>query len=650
MTFAEKIRKLCRTSILISFIMTVVNSLYNCIRDGLFGRFFTSYTAEEKLFRKGMIGNLFSKRSRAAIRLRKIRLRLSEFFEKSLLIEKITHGASYMLGCSLRFYGIAVLTFGAYAVLIFYIKQYAFPNITQDDNSLIIGFTLLILGFLMMGSKQSVAELLQRGLIPRTILITVLGIPEERLEVTRVKGGGRYNVSLIFGLLLGAFTFLISVQQLLIGLFILLLIAIVMSYPEIGVLTLIALFPFAGMVNVSFGLLNFTISVTAIAYLGKLIRGKRIIRFSLFDTIVLLMAVLIWFSGIVSLGGEISLQKAQHVCLLLLVYFMIVNLIRTPEWLHRATLAIVAAAFALAVGGIAEYAIGIRDAVQTETVSPWMMYQSAAIFDSANVFGAYLMVVLPFCIAIGTNATAVKSRLVAAFCSVGILMAVLLTWSRSAWFGVLISLLVYFLIYSRKTLCWLVIGGITAPIWYEFLPQTLVKYVESLMDMTDATAYQQIYTWRGSVRMISKNLLGGIGYGQEAFQEVYPKYSLMGLEMAESTGSLFLTMLAIVGLLGFLVFLIMLIVFAQYCFEYIGNAAENYSRSFVAAGFAGTVGALITGIGSDIWYHETVFLASVIVIAMTCAYIRAGTLIRMRNQDVSGLDVSHAHIDLHFEV
>jgi hypothetical protein len=61
------------------------------------------------------------------------------------------------------------------------------------------------------------------------------------------------------------------------------------------------------------------------------------------------------------------------------------------------------------------------------------------------------------------------------------------------------------------------------------------------------------------------------------------------------------------------------------------------------------MGTLIIGIGSDVWYHETVFMACVTVMALTCAYIRAGTLIRERNQDVSGSDFSHAHVDLHFE-
>jgi len=636
---------------LISLIMAMVNFVYNCLRDGLFGRFFTSYTAEENLFKKGWIGKLFSKRSKASIGLRKIRLRLAEFFEKSLIIEKMTNGATYMLGCSFRFYGIAVLTFGAYSVLVFYIKQYAFPNMIQSNISLGIGFALLILGLLMMGSKQSIAALVQRGIIPHSLLIDILGIPEERLDVPRVKNGGRYNVSLIIGMLFGVLTFLIPPQTILFAVICFIAIAIVMSYPEIGVLALIAFLPFFRLIEIPFDLLDLTVAVTAIAYLGKLIRGKRILRFSLFDVMVLFLLILVWFSGLVSIGGEVSLQKAQHACLVMLVYFMIVNLIRTPAWLHRATVAFVGAAVILAFSGIVQYIAEMNESILRVIVSlPWNMHGASSIFDAPNAFGAYLMAVLPFCLAIMTNAFGTKSRLIAILCGMLILVAAGVTWSRSAWFGILVAVLIYFLIYSRKTVCWLLIGGLTVPLWCSFLPHSFVRYCLNMMDLSDPAIYHQIFTWRGSARMISNHILGGIGYGTEAFQEVYPQYSFIGLEMSESTGSLFLTLFAVMGILGVLVFVAAIIIFVQHCLEYIGNASENYSRSFVAAGFSSVIGTMATGIGSDIWYNETVFMCFVAVVAMTCAYIRAGTLIRARNHDVSNVDLSHAYVDLHFEV
>ena len=143
--------------------------------------------------------------------------------------------------------------------------------------------------------------------------------------------------------------------------------------------------------------------------------------------------------------------------------------------------------------------------------------------------------------------------------------AVVVTWSRGAWLGVLISLLIFFLIYSRKTACWLLIGGLTVPVWYSFLPSSFLSHFTDVLNLSDPAVYRQIYTWRGTLKMISNHLFGGIGYGTEAFCEVYPNYSIPGLELSESAGSLYLTIWSVMGLFGLLVFFAVMIVFAQHC-------------------------------------------------------------------------------------
>ena len=650
MTLAEKFKKLFRTSLLLSLLMRLVNSLYDCLRDGLFGRIFTAYSAEEKLFRKGKIGTLFSKRGKAATWIRKVRLRLAEFFEKSWIIHSVTRIARYLLGCSFRFHSIAMLFFGVYTVMICWVKRYAFSNTEMNAESMVIGCLAIVFSFLMMGSRSSVAQLIQKGLIPHSLLIDILGIPEERLDIPRVKGGGKYLYAILTGSILGAVTVLIPVPYVLWALLCILAVAIVMSYPEIGVLALIAFLPFFNLVENFFPLLDFSIVLIALAYLGKMIRGKRIIRFTLMDTMIVFFCLLLWFSGIVSAGGDISLRQAKHACLLTLTYFMIVNLIRTPAWLRRAAFALVGSAVLVALMGVAQYLGGIPDIGRTHhTLSSLMTLRASSIFESSDVLAAYLMILMPLFFAFYVTVSGGKSRMVATGCGLFLSFALFFSWSRSAWLGTVVALLLFFLIYSRKTFCCLLIGGLTVPVWYGFLPTAFLKYLFDMANVSDPSIYRHLYTWRGSMSMLLDYLFGGIGYGNEAFREVYPLYSFSGLESAENTGSLYLSLIAAAGIFGFLIFVITMVVFAQHSFEYIGNASEAYSRTFVAAGFSGITGALVMGIGNDIWQNETVFLTFFVVLALTCAYIRVGTLIRARNQDVSGMDVSHAHVDIHFE-
>ena len=649
MTFYEKIKKRCRTSLFISMLMRLVNAVYDCLRDGLFGRLMLSYPAQERAFRNGIIGNFFSKRGTVAFWLRRFRLRLAEFFERSVLLGFGLKKAGYLLGCSLRVYGIFFLTFGVYTMLVHYIKFFAFANMVQDATTLALGIVFIVLALPMIGSRHSVAELLHKGLLLHLLLIDVFGIPEEKFEIARVPKGGKYNVALFLGMFLGILTFLIPPQYLILFVLSLLVVALVMSYPEVGVLVLIALMPFGVFSGEAFHALEFGIAMTAVAYLGKLIRGKRVIRFYLIDVLVMLFGVLLWLSGAVSVGGEESARQAGQMCLYLLMYLMVVNLIRTPAWLHRAVLAGVGSATLIA--GIAI----LRDlngegggGLAVGNISfDWI--QGMEVFSSSNSIAAYLVLFLPLILAIMITAVDGKSRLVALGCTIIFATVLISTRLDGAWLSAIAAIMLFFLIYSRKTVCWITLFGLTIPIWMYFVPSHVWNRLFDIADLSDPVIYQRISGWRGTVALLRNHLFGGIGFGSAAFQEMYPSYSESGLARIESANQLYLSLLCSFGLFGLVVFLIVITVFAQYCFSYIGNASENYSRTFVAAGFSGVLGALIMGYGYDIWQNKIVFLTFFTVFALTCAYIRAGIAIRTRNQDVSGTDVSHAHADLQFE-
>ena len=649
MTVFERLKKLCRTSVFISMMMWLVNAVYNGLRDGFFGRIMTSYPAQEQLFREGLIGSFFSKRGALASRLRRFRLRLAEFFEKSALLDIGLKKASYLLGCSLRVYGIFLLTFGGYTVLIHYIKLLAFPSAMFGNGTLIWGIISIVLAIPMIGSRHSVAELLQNGLLMHLLLIDTFGITEDRFDVSRVKKGGRYNVALLLGMFVGILTFILPPQYIILFLLSILGIAVVMSYPEIGVLSLIALTPVLSFSKGTFRALEFGIALTSIAYLGKLIRGKRVFRLSLIDVMVLVFGGVLCFSGMVSVGGNNSTHQVWHFCLFLLMYFMIVNLIRTPAWLHRAVLAGVGSAVLLSFVGIFQYLNGNDDITSGLFRVSMDWFRNSTAFESSLAFSAFLILLLPLTVAIFVTASDGKSRLVAFGGILAIGAVLILARSTIAWIAALSAMLLFFLIYSRKTVCWLALLGLSVPIWDVFLPDYRFSQLFAITDLSDPMQYERFRGWQGTLQMLRYHLFGGIGYGTEAFGEVYPQYSLSGLAQVKSPDQLYLSLLCAFGIFGVLVFVAMVVLFSQHCFSYIGNASERYSGIFVAAGFSSIIGALIMGFGCDIWCDISVFLTFFTVFALTCAYVRTGNMIRTRNQDVGGIGVSHAHVDLHFE-
>ena len=650
MTGLEKFKKLCRASVFVSLAMWMIHSVYNGLRDGFFGRIMTSYPAQERLFREGVIGSFFAKRGALATRLRRFRVHLAEFFEKSKLLDFGLKKATYLLGCSLRVYGIFLLTFGGYTVLIHYIKLLAFPSAIFGNETLVWGIMSIVLAIPMIGSRHSVAELLQKGLLMHLLLIDIFGIPEDRFDILRVKKGGRYNVELLLGMFVGVLTFLFPPQYMILFMLSLLGIAVVMSYPEVGALLLIAVTPILSFSRGTFRALELGIALTSIAYLGKLIRGKRVFRLSLIDVLVLLFGGVLCLSGAVSVGGGESAHQVWHLCLFLLMYFLIVNLIRTPAWLHRAVLAGVGSAVVLAFVGIFQYLNSDGDMVSGMFRVSLDWLRNSSMFESSVAFATFLMLFMPLAMAIFVTASDGKCRLVAFGGILAIGAVLLLTRSTIAWMGTLAALLLFFLIYSRKTVCFLALFAVSVPIWGFFLPDYRIERLFAIADFSDPMQYERLRGWQGTVQMLKYHMFGGIGYGTEAFGEVYPKYSLSGLAHIESPDQLYLSLLCSFGIFGLLVFIAVIILFSQHCFSYIGNPSERYSRSFVAAGYSSIVGALLMGFGCDIWQDSTVFLTFFTVFALTCAYVRTGNVIRTRNQDVGGIDVRHAHVDLQFDV
>ena len=577
-------------------------------------------------------------------------MRLAEFFEKSRLLDFGLKKASYLLGCSLRVYGIFLLTFGGYTVLIHYIKLLAFPSAIFGNETLAWGIVAIVLAIPMIGSRHSVGELLQKGLLMHLLLIDTFGIPEDRFDILRVKKGGRYNVALLLGMFVGILTFLFPPQYIILFIFSILGIAVVMSYPEAGALLLIAVTPILSISRGTFRALELGIALTSIAYLGKLIRGKRVFRLSLIDVMVLLFGGVFCLSGVVSVGGGASAHQVWHLCLFLLMYFLIVNLIRTPAWLHRAVLAGVGSAVVLAFVGIFRYLNGDGGMVfgLFRVSLDWL--QSSPVFESTTAFAAFLMLFMPLAMAIFVTASDGKCRLVAFGGILAIGAVLILSRSTVAWLGTLAAILVFFLIYSRKTVCFLALFAAILPIGGVFLSDYHLDRLFTVVDLADPRHYERLRGWQGTLQMLKNHLFGGIGYGTKAFGEVYPQYSLSGHAHIESPNQLYMSLLCAFGVFGLLVFVTLIILFSQQCFSYISNPSERYSRSFVAAGFSSIIGALVMGLGHDIWQDSTVFLTFFTVFALTCAYIRTGNMIRTRNQDFGGIGVSHAHVDLQFEV
>ena len=153
--------------------------------------------------------------------------------------------------------------------------------------------------------------------------------------------------------------------------------------------------------------------------------------------------------------------------------------------------------------------------------------------------------------------------LLAFFVGAAIVVCTVFTWSRGSWIAIIISSIMFFLMYSRKAFRIFGAALLVIPALPLILPDTVMNRFLSIANLSDSSISYRLYTWEGTMSAVEDNLLGGIGFGNEAFRAVYPRYAYAGIEAAEHSHSLYLQLLLALGIIGILVFAIILFL----CFQ-----------------------------------------------------------------------------------
>jgi len=366
------------------------------------------------------------------------------------------------------------------------------------------------------------------------------------------------------------------------------------------------------------------------------------------DLAVLLFMVLVYLAGAISAGGEIGRYEVMISCVLMLGYFLTVNLMRTERWLNRCVLAIQISGTAVAMLGILQYLFA------TPLVNAWLdtsyfydiQGRATAMFDNPNVLASYLIMVLPFTLFGAIKATVRKERLLCHVSALSVLICLILTWSRGAWLSVIISMVIFALIYSKKTVRWLIVLMGSIPFLSFFLPQSITRRFMSIGDLSDSSSMYRLYTWKGALRSIKEYFMGGVGYGTAAYNEMYPQFAYAGIEAAEHTHSLYLQILFGMGIGGLLVFCIVLFLFAQMNLEYLKHSKNMESRWMVLACITAIVSSLIMGAFDFIWYNYRIFFLFWVVLALGCACVRVGNAEQKRHEVRMSEETNYATLDI----
>jgi hypothetical protein len=585
----------------------------------------TGYRKTNEALSDGFLRRMLrSKRKRSDRLTFRFRQKVSAMIEKCVFCRLVTAIERALLQCSVNSYGIFLLFFGCYAIVTYYVTAGLTPERSHFGYA-ITGGLLVLASLPLFASTRSLACSLRTSRVFRLLLIDTFGIAEERFRSYDDKGKERYIAALILAIVLGSLTFIIPPYTILLAIGGGVLLLMILRDPEVGMLLSVALCPFMALVERPTLYLLTVVTLSLFSFGVKLLCGKRVFRWELPDAALLLLALLYVLGGVVTRGGRASLYSALTYAVLMGIYFMVANLVRSQDGVRRLLHVLIGSAAIVALVGLWQHFFAnVEIAYLDLSIFADLGGRVYATWENPNMLAEYLVLLLPLVLARLLTSQRVLRGFGYAICFALLGGCLIFTWSRGAWLGALISLALFVLCLNHRALSYAVIAAIPAATLLPFIPERIVRRFVSIGNMADSSVLYRLNLWEGIKRMTADHWFAGVGVGESAFCTVYSRYALPGIESAMHAHSLYLQLLCSLGIVGLVVFAMVVLLWLRRALEYYRLGEWRTPRLIVLGGVMGIVALLIMGLFDDVFYNYRIFFMFWTVMGLVTAQLRIG--------------------------
>lgn len=387
----------------------------------------------------------------------------------------------------------------------------------------------------------------------------------------------------------------------------------VLCRPEVGIISVAGLAPFIPTMAAA-GLLGFTL----LAFLLQVLFGTRYkIKTNRTGLFLIFYIVFLIIYGINSYAPSSSINIALLWSMFVISYFLVISLIDNKEKFKWAMFIFCTAALFTAFYGLFQYVSGQFDMTWVDKeLFEELGLRVYSTFENPNVYGEYLLLATPLTFAMAFMTKRIIGRLYYLFSTCVLLCALALTYSRGCYLALLLAFAVFLFYVSRRLLA----IGCVAMLFVPFaLPASIINRFASITNLADSSTSYRLNIWEGTLKMISDFWYMGIGHGTEAFNSVYPYYSLNSI-VAPHSHNLYLQLTVEMGIWGLIVFLLVLFSFFNDSVSAIKKQTKTQNRVFIAAGIAAMVGFLFQGVFDYVFYNYRVFLIFFVTMGLLTAY------------------------------
>lgn len=320
---------------------------------------------------------------------------------------------------------------------------------------------------------------------------------------------------------------------------------------------------------------------------------------------------------IISAATSISLAESRNIAMLvtafILSYFAIINIVENKKQFKFILYVFTLAATISAVIGLYQYVFGdvYSQAWLDSSMFEDIKMRVYSTFENPNVYGEYLILAIPIIASLfWTEKGFTKKAFL--FVELGITMlALVLTFSRGCWLGIIFSLAILAVIIDRR---FILLGVLILCLLPFILPETIINRFMSIGDMSDSSTSYRVFIWMGTIAMLKDYWLTGIGLGTTSFNTIYPIYSYNNVP-APHSHNLYLQMIVEYGIIGLILFLGVIYNFYK---ETIIKMVKE--KSILTAGIiAGMSGFLLQSLFDYTWYNYRVILIFWMILALGVA-------------------------------
>ncbi|HIW48755.1 MAG TPA: O-antigen ligase family protein [Firmicutes bacterium] len=232
------------------------------------------------------------------------------------------------------------------------------------------------------------------------------------------------------------------------------------------------------------------------------------------------------------------------------------------------------------------------------------LFRVYSTFQNPNVLGEYFLLIIPFACAGFFHSKRFLLRAYYVLCAGGMLLCLMLTYSRGCYLGILAAAFVFLVLLDKRFILLAVVGLLLLPF---VLPDSIMERFMSITNLEDSSTSYRLSIWLGTLAMLKDYWISGIGPGEAAFNQVYPVYAYNGISAPHSHNT-FLQVVCDAGILG-LVFLLM-VVYQYFKATFRAYLAEHTFRDRVLmiGAISAMVGFLVQSIFDYTFYNYRVML------------------------------------------